>query len=342
MLLRAYHLHALGRHQAALAAYSEIDWSNPSDQQGGLTVQAQVVDMMRGRCLQGEHGRKKRVDSEFRMLICDVGGVGLSYELADSSRTDLAIEAYEKILGGISSIPGVAIPTSNFLHPQSAALKPSSNFDSHREAYRWISKALCRGAILTGRTGDIDPCLRFLRTYHLLSQSWPGSFRPLQQQLMLNLYMRALRVSYPASKLAVPQKGYKWFLTGKEEMGVGTSAEIWSREMRSVLGHGKTLLTVTTSFPKAGDVNVPVETFVNECVVLWEKGGGKLKEGLAVVQVSIDTISKADSLLFVDDVFNPQQSATDFMVGYDPHISLSTAASTPYPSAPSHRLTSRR
>lgn len=105
---------------------------------------------------------------------------------------------------------------------------------------------------------------------------------------MLNLYMRALYASYPPSRSAVPEKGYKWFLTGKEETVVGTSAEIWSREMRGVLGHGKELLSATTSFPRAGDVNVPVETFINGCVVLWEKAGGRLREGLDVVRVSND------------------------------------------------------
>ena len=53
-LLRAYHLHALGRHDAALAVYRKIDWSSPVDQQGGLTIQAQAADLVRGKCLQGE------------------------------------------------------------------------------------------------------------------------------------------------------------------------------------------------------------------------------------------------------------------------------------------------
>jgi hypothetical protein len=53
-LIRAYHLHALGRHDAALAVYREIDWSSPTDQQGGLAIQAQAADLVRARCLQGE------------------------------------------------------------------------------------------------------------------------------------------------------------------------------------------------------------------------------------------------------------------------------------------------
>ncbi len=239
--------------------------------------------MMRGRCLQGEPRRDYGCWME---LMCfEIWATGLSYELSDSPRIDLAIEAYSKILSGLSSIPGVTVPSSNFLNPQPSAQLPSNMFGSHREAYRWISKALCRGAILTGRTGDVDASLRFLRTYHLLSRSWPGNFRPRQRQLMLNLYMRGMYFSYPALKSSVPEKGDKWFLTAGEDTVVGTSAEIWSREMRGLLGHGQELLSATTSFPRAGTVNVPVETFVTCCVALWERSGGRLREGLDVVRV---------------------------------------------------------
>jgi hypothetical protein len=118
---------------------------------------------------------------------------------------------------------------------------------------------------------------------------------------MLNLYMHALHASYPASRSVLPDKSHQWFLFPRDEIVVGTLAEVWSREVRQVMQQGKELLSVTTTFPRAGEVNVAVEGFLNACVALWQRGGGRMREGLDVVQVGLYEATPVPS---ADDFFS--------------------------------------
>lgn len=53
-ILLAYHHHALGHHREALAVLASVDWTSAMDSGWALGLGYQQLDLIRGKCLQGE------------------------------------------------------------------------------------------------------------------------------------------------------------------------------------------------------------------------------------------------------------------------------------------------
>lgn len=175
---------------------------------GVVEGDAAVVDRLRARCLQG-----------------------LCHELSSTPSPALALQAY------LATVP--------LFHALAA---PS--FDACREACRFLATALFRAAILAARqpAGARAQTLAILRTFHACSASWPASFRPVQRQKMLVLYLRALLSPSPAPALPRQQ---------------------WEKQVSLALTNGQALLEQSTTFPRAGSVNHPVVLFAQLAVQLY-------------------------------------------------------------------------
>lgn len=219
-LVLAYHLHAAGAHDAALARYDTVDWAADSTA-GVVHGDAAVADRLRARCLQG-----------------------LCYELSSTPSPALALQSY---LATVSLFQSVT------------AANPS--FDVYREAYRFLATALFRATILSARrppeTGS--QTLKILRTFHAYSASWPASFRPVQRQKMLILYLRALYAApFTPSTLLYPSPASS--LSPRQQ---------WEKEVSLALKNGQALLEQSTTFPRAGAVNHPVVLFSQLAIRLY-------------------------------------------------------------------------
>ncbi|OXH60419.1 hypothetical protein J002_01880, partial [Cryptococcus neoformans] len=219
-LVLAYHLHAAGAHDAALARYDTVDWAADSTA-GVVHGDAAVVDRLRARCLQG-----------------------LCYELSSTPSPALALQSY------LATVP---------LFQSVTTANPS--FDAYREAYRFLATALFRATILSARrppeTGS--QTLKILRTFHAYSASWPASFRPVQRQKMLILYLRALYAApFTPSTLLYPSPASS--LSPRQQ---------WEKEVSLALKNGQALLEQSTTFPRAGAVNHPVVLFSQLAIQLY-------------------------------------------------------------------------
>ncbi len=216
---------------------------------------------------------------------------GTSYEL--TSAPQQALECYCAALTLLLQIPDFqrahAFAFLSDTPPSTTQASPRTApaFPAYRESLRWISTALCRGAVLSARGAQHDVTLRWLRDYHAFAHAWPASFRPRQRMFMLNLYMRALHAACPADRHALVPPEYQWSTQiNLGETATGSAHQIWTREVRQAMQHGQELLAATTSFPRAGEVNGPVTDYIKGCVALWQKGGCSLTEGRTLSKVS--------------------------------------------------------
>lgn len=250
-LLVAYHQHALGEHDQALETYKYVDWLAKPVSDWCLTEAAQIVDFIRGKCIQG-----------------------LCYELCQQPQAERALEAYREATNLFASLPDLTRSfNESFLNTEPSLLRQPSSFSTYREAHRWISRALSRGTVISARSTHLHTTLAFARTYHLIAREWPTSFRPRQRQVMLSIYLRVLHAAYMPYPALPPKKGTRWFVFDKEFPAKGSMADIWLRESRAVMSQGQRLLNETTKFPKAGEVNWLVVNFIQRCVELWERSG---------------------------------------------------------------------
>lgn len=222
-LLLAWHHHALGQHAEALRVLEQVLWTPPTRQDDSwcLTYEAQTVDLVRGKVIQG-----------------------LCLEVVEEQGTGRALEAYEQANQLFSTI--------NY----------ASDFANRREAIRWVSKALARATILSGRSDDLQRTLRYARAYHSLARDWPFTFRPKQRQAMFDIYLRALQADRPSVPTAR-----------------------WQNETRTAMLQGQRLLNGTTSFPRAGETNWAVIRFIERCVELWEDGGMQQEDARQLVSI---------------------------------------------------------
>lgn len=194
------------------------------------------------------------------------GGIGVSLELAPSPHLAFAVQSYLSVISltrSLSTFP-FPIPPYLLLAPAQA---PKIPFETHREIHRHLSTSLSRAAIISARQPNALPhTLRILRTYHAYSTAWPATFRSRQRQRMLQLYLRALLAAYPPAGIASDNP----YLLDE---GVSTlpARVTWRKEVVEAIRIGRTLLTATTTFPRAGTVNLPVTTFTEVCVALTDR-----------------------------------------------------------------------
>lgn len=119
-------------------------------------------------------------------------------------------------------------------------LPATAPFDRYREAHRFVSRALSRAAVLSTRAADAGRARTVLKRYHTVARAWPPSFRPRQRMAMLRMYIRALE-------------------TEADEI-----------EVLDALTQGQEVLGASTSFPRAGESNLPVSEFADAAVALYD------------------------------------------------------------------------
>lgn len=231
--------------------------------------------------------------------------IGMSLEAVGQVQD--ALERYIKAIKMFADVPGLALPlTETFLVSSPATsrglagakvlptpahrtgTRSAPTFMSHREAHRWVSIALTRAAVISARTTDLNKTLKLTRTYHVISKMWPTSFRPQQQAFMLGLYLRTLHAACRPSQSPHPE-GTEWLVCElPNSIGSqikGSRSHLWSREWIEAIKEGKRLLSETTSFPRAGEVNWRVRRFVESCVGIWERSGCGVASGKELVKI---------------------------------------------------------
>ncbi|WWC99319.1 hypothetical protein V866_006220 [Kwoniella sp. B9012] len=268
----AYHLHALGSHEDALKIYEGIDWSS-ENRFGAVQGDSAVLERIRARCLQG-----------------------LSYELSQNPDYQKSIQYYLLTIPLLQSLSSYNLPTPTYLSNQTS---PKTTFDPQREVYRWVSTALTRAAVLSARkphptSQDSQNTLRILRTYHAFSSSWPPSFRPIQRQRMLSLYLRALESSYPSPRQPPSESPLLYSTIVSSTTSARAS---WSKEVIETIHQGRTLLQSTTSFPRAGSINRPVTEFSELAVSLYGKSAELGREVISVLWWSMTLTFQSQTIL---------------------------------------------
>ena len=273
-LTLAYHLYALGDHDGALAIYDQFDWrSNPTA--GVVEGDAAVVERIRARTFQG---------------ICRE----ISQHQVSSSR---ALEVYLEAIKLLSKLQTPVALNPTYLQPEGtnpAATKSSvPTLEAHRELLRHVSTALTRAAVIAARGTDTQFTLSILRTYHALAASWAGStFRFTQRQRMMSLYLAALQSTYPASG-ATAQEPY--LLTGGSPSR--SARATWRAEVHDAMRIGQRMLSDTTSFPKAGDVNEAVTEFTNQVALFPDLAPSTAPEVISILWWGTTLTFQSQSIL---------------------------------------------
>jgi hypothetical protein len=150
-----------------------------------------------------------------------------------------------------SEIPRT-VPTAGSPNPE-----PFS-YTQYLELWRWVEQLLWRTIVIAARISTDQPTLSVLfRQYFACSSHWVPSFRSRHRSTVSILYLHFVILQARATQIP-----------GSE---IGTPS--WLPEARSVIQEYKSVLNVSTKFPRAGERNVLVEEFVDLCVATWEASG---------------------------------------------------------------------
>jgi len=150
-----------------------------------------------------------------------------------------------------SGIPRTA-PTASAPNPQ-----PSS-YTQYLELWRWVEQLLWRTVVIAVRISTDELTLSALfRQYFACSSHWIPSFRPQHRSTVSTLFLHFIISQAYATK----------------SPSSDTSPPSWLPEARSVIQEYRSVLNVSTKFPRAGERNVLVEEFVDLCVAIWEASG---------------------------------------------------------------------
>jgi hypothetical protein len=201
-----------------------------------------------------------------------------------------AIQAYLSVLPLLDSLETFTRPSPSYISQELPGRE--SHFGTHGEVHRYLSTALSRAAVLSSRTSDITQSLRILRTYHSFSSTWPPQFRPVQRRRLLLLYLRALQAGYPAPNTACPNP----YLVGSGSSQL-PARQIWKKEVLEAIKDGQQLLSGTTTFPRAGTLNIPVRRFTEACVALADIHTPFAKDVVAILYWAMTLTFQSQSLL---------------------------------------------
>ena len=134
----------------------------------------------------------------------------------------------------------------------------ASSYAQYLELWRWVEQLLWRTIVIAVRVSIDEPTLSALfRQYFACSSHWIPSFRPQHRSTISTLYLHFVISQAKASKGS----------------SLDTGAPSWLPEARSVIQEYRSVLNVSTKFPRAGERNVLVEEFVDLCVATWEASG---------------------------------------------------------------------
>ncbi|KAI0665604.1 hypothetical protein C8Q78DRAFT_1178413 [Trametes maxima] len=186
---------------------------------------------------------------------------GMSLELLHTSDPWKAFTTYASASALIAGV-AAEIPTTA---AGADALTDTSSFVRYRELWRWVERTLRRGIVLGARLCDISrvdsqngALWTLFQQYHACSAHWPPLFRSEQRSAIALLHLRALILRARASPAPKPgaERPHRWISTA-----------------RSVVQEYRAILSVSTSFPKAGERNIKVEDLADLAVATWEADG---------------------------------------------------------------------
>ncbi|RPD68271.1 hypothetical protein L226DRAFT_517343 [Lentinus tigrinus ALCF2SS1-7] len=188
---------------------------------------------------------------------------GMSYELLNPDDPEKAFTTYLLASSLISSAVG-EIPASPLTSlPNLSSTPDNSSFARYRELWRWAERVLRRGIILGARICDVSrtdgpngSLWQLLQQYRACSTHWPPQFRPEQRSAIIIFHLRALILRARAAPTPRPDRSHRWISTA-----------------RSLVQEYRAILSVCTTFPKAGERNVKVEDLVDLAVATWEADG---------------------------------------------------------------------
>lgn len=164
-----------------------------------------------------------------------------------------------------SEIPHT-VPTAG-----SPNIQPSS-YAQYLELWRWVEQLLWRTIAIAVRISTDKSTLSALfRQYFTCSSHWIPSFRSQHRSTISTLYLHFI-----ISQAKTPRSPSS-----------ETGAPNWLSEARSVIQEYRSVLDISTKFPRASERNVLVEEFVDLCVATWEASGAVGEHAGWVVDVRL-------------------------------------------------------
>lgn len=193
----------------------------------------------------------------------------MSHEKLSPSDPALALKSYS------SAFPLLRIAETEIgstPSPTATGRVDFTSFTKFRELWRWVERLLWRAIILASHQYDVhhgqpgkdmsvsNSLWTWLNHYSACSVFWPSNFMTSHRSTISGLYLRALVLRHentnPLPKGLAPSKPPPWLSTA-----------------RTVVQEYRSILSVSTKFPKAGQRNIKVEEFVDLCVAVWEAAG---------------------------------------------------------------------
>ena len=180
---------------------------------------------------------------------------GMSYEKLHPSDLQGSLDIYLSasiLVDALESEIPRTVPTASSPSPQTAS------YTQYLELWRWVERLLWRTIVIAARISTDDSTLSALfRQYFACSSHWIPSFRPQHRSTVSILYLHFVISQTRRTKNSSPDM----------------STPSWLPEARSVIQEYRSVLNVSTTFPRAGEHNVLVEEFVDLCVATWEASG---------------------------------------------------------------------
>jgi hypothetical protein len=176
----------------------------------------------------------------------------------------------------ISMIPVPTATTSN-------GKLDFSSFSSFRELWRWVERLLSRAIVLASRVTPLrgystqenvvgeEYVWMWLNYYSEFSKYWPTTFRTHHRSVIASLHLRAFILLTPSQPR--PPSPY------------GHISAPWLHKARTVVNEHRSILDISTRFPRAGERNEMVEEFVDLCVALWQASGSVGEDAGWVIDV---------------------------------------------------------
>jgi hypothetical protein len=219
----------------------------------------------------------------------------MSHESLSSIDPTTALTVYSAALPLLTTVTSMIPP--NATAPTTPGKLDFTSFSTFRELWRWVERLLSRTIILAARllsTATEDSARsekqtllwNTLKHHSECSKYWPPTFRTRHRLTILNIHLRTYicHTSLPSSPFS----------------SAHTKPPAWLHQARSVVNEYRSILNISTKFPKAGERNVQVEEFVDLCVAVWEAAGSVGEAAGWVIDVRI-IIFSLHSLCCVSD-----------------------------------------
>ena len=200
------------------------------------------------------------------------------------------------------------LPYNNQNHKSPSSGKPDVTiFHQLRELWRWVESIIWRAVVLCARVCDVrkgwrdgdkenenehehgneiegDSLWTWLSHYTYYSAYWPSTFRTSHRSTIASIHIRALILIHrPSPSLSLPSPSSTSpspFPSPPPSPSPKPlkNTPAWLHQTRLVIQDYQAILSVSTTFPRAGTRNEKVEEFVDLCVAVWEisvfRGGG--------------------------------------------------------------------